>query len=299
MLGVIVNPVAGNGTGSKVWRDIEPTLRRLGVPFLVRLTSGEGDAEKLSKEMVIKEGVNKIMVVGGDGTVSAVINGVLQSNQDCRVGLVPAGSGNDFARGHQIPMNPQRALERILSEAEVKQIDLILLNGRVAVNSVGAGFDAQVAKVTDQAVYKAWFNRYKLGTLAYTLSVLRVLCTYQPRDMVLTIDGEQVSLKAVWLVVAANIPNYGGGMLICPDAVPNDGIAEICVVSSLSRFRLLVAFPKIFVGAHRTHPAVTFYRGKHLAIQTEGQLPVHADGEIVEAAEFSATMLARRLSIYV
>lgn len=299
MLGVIINPVSGNGTGLKVWRQIEPTLRRQGTPFHVRLTSGEGDDEKLSKELIQKEGVKKIIAVGGDGTVRGVINGIYDSKQDCRFGLVPAGSGNDFARGHGIPMKPLQALERILSEKGEKRIDLILLNGKVAANSIGAGFDAQVAKVTDQAVYKAWLNQYKLGALAYIISVIRVVCTYQPRDIVLNVDGLEDRLEAVWLVVAANIPNYGGGMLICPDAIPDDGIADICVVSGMSRLGLLAAFPKIFTGAHRHHPGVRFYRGKHVTIQAAGQLPVHADGESVAPTPISAQVIEKCLTIYV
>ncbi|MFF0830297.1 diacylglycerol/lipid kinase family protein [Brevibacillus sp. NPDC003359] len=299
MFGVIVNPVSGNGTGLKVWRQIEPTLRRLETPFHVRLTSGEGDAEKLSKELIQKEGVNKIIAVGGDGTVRGVMNGIYESNQDCRFGLVPAGSGNDFARGHGIPMKPLQALERILSEKGEKRIDLILLDGKVAVNSIGAGFDAQVAKVTDQALYKAWLNQYKLGALAYILSVIRVVCTYQPRDIVLNVDGHEVRLEGVWLVVAANIPNYGGGMLICPDAIPDDGIADICVVSGMSRLGLLAAFPKIFTGAHRHHPGVRFYRGKQVTIEAAGPLPVHADGESVAPTPLSAQVIEKRLTIIV
>lgn len=299
MFGIIVNPVSGNGTGVKVWRQIEPTLRRLGASFHVRLTSGEGDAEKLSKELIQKEGVKKIIAVGGDGTVRGVINGIYESNQECRFGLVPAGSGNDFARGHGIPMKPLQALERILSEKGEKRIDLILLNGKVAVNSIGAGFDAQVAKITDQAVYKAWLNRYKLGALAYIISVIRVVRTYQPRDIVLNVDGHEARLEAVWLVVAANIPNYGGGMLICPDAKPDDGIADICVVGGMSRLGLLAAFPKIFTGAHRHHPGVRFYRGKQVTIQAAGQLPVHADGESVAPTPISAQVLEKRLTIFV
>ncbi|WP_412848490.1 diacylglycerol/lipid kinase family protein [Brevibacillus sp. 179-C9.3 HS] len=299
MLGVIVNPVSGNGTGLKVWRQMEPNLRRLGSPFQIRLTSGEGDAEKLSKELIQKEGVNKIIAVGGDGTVRGVINGIYESKQDCRFGLIPAGSGNDFARGHGIPMEPLQALDRILSGKEEKQIDLILLNGKVAVNSVGAGFDAQVAQVTDRAVYKAWLNRYKLGALAYILSVIRVVCTYQPCDIVLYVDGQEVHLQGVWLVVAANIPNYGGGMLICPDAVPNDGIAEICVVRGVSRLGLLAAFPKIFTGAHANHPGVLFYRGKEVTIQAEGRVPVHADGELVATTPIRVQMIEKCLTICV
>ncbi|MGN7469047.1 diacylglycerol/lipid kinase family protein [Brevibacillus sp. SAFN-007a] len=291
MVGVIVNPVAGNGKGKRVWERIKPAVSGLEAVFFVRETSGEGEAEKLAKELIQKEGVKKIVAVGGDGTVHGVLNGIYQSGQACKFGLVPAGSGNDFARGHGIVNDPVVAVKRILSETEERRIDLMLMNGRIAANSIGAGFDAQVAKATDSAKYKAWLNRCGLGGLAYVLSVLRELGKFKPGHLHLQVDGQTIDKTGVWLVTAANIANYGGGMKICPMAVADDGLADICVISNLSRVELLRAFLKIYTGAHVTHPKVSFFRGSQITIETATPLMVHADGEAIGETPVQVKML--------
>ncbi|MBY0054283.1 diacylglycerol kinase family lipid kinase [Brevibacillus agri] len=299
MVGFIVNPVAGNGKGKRVWERIEPAVNGLGAVFSVRETLGEGDAEKLAKELIQKEGVNKIIAIGGDGTVHGVLNGIYQSGQACKFGLVPAGSGNDFARAHGIVNDPSEAVERILSEKAERRIDLMLMNGRIAANSIGAGFDAQVAKATDAAQYKAWLNRYGLGGLAYVISVLRELRNFKPGHLSLQVDGQTIDKSGVWLVTAANIPNYGGGMKICPMAVADDGLTDICVVSNASRGELLRAFLKIYTGTHVTHPKVSFFRGSQVTIETAVPLMVHADGELMGETPVQVKMLPGQQVIFV
>ncbi|MDR7318677.1 diacylglycerol kinase family lipid kinase [Brevibacillus nitrificans] len=297
MIGFVVNPVAGNGKGEKVWDSLEPILRKQGVVYRVRKTSSEGEAKTLAIELIEKEEVKKIVAVGGDGTVSEVVNGIYETGKMCTCGHVPAGSGNDFAQGHGLPKDPAQAIERILSKTREKSIDLLKINGRVAVNSVGAGFDGQVAKTTNEAGYKKWLNRLRLGKLAYIWSVIRVLCTYCPCDVTLNIDGQVHQMKRIWLIAIANIPNYGGGMLICPQALPDDGVAEICVVQNVTRLGLLFAFPKIFTGAHVDHPNVVFLHGRQITIESEQPLLVHADGEMVAQTPVYVEIESGRLRI--
>jgi len=140
----------------------------------MRETSNEGEAQKLAVELIEKEGVKRIVVVGGDGTVSEVANGIYQAGKACVLGHVAAGSGNDFAKGHELPLDPFQAMEQIVSNGRELRIDLLKINGRVAVNSVGADFDGQVAKTTNEAGYKKWLNRFGIGKAAYIGSVIRV-----------------------------------------------------------------------------------------------------------------------------
>ncbi|GED67075.1 transcriptional regulator [Brevibacillus reuszeri] len=297
MMGFIVNPVSGNGKGKKVWELLEPTLRGQGARFLMRQTSRQGEAQKLAIELIQKEGVKKLIAVGGDGTVHEVINGIQQSGQTCVFGHVAAGSGNDYARGHGVPFDPLEALEGILSDQDERLIDLLYINGRVAVNSIGTGLDALVAKKTNEARYKGWLNRYRLGRVAYIISVIRVLCSYCPCHVTLTVDNQKYSIPNAWLIALANIPNYGGGMLICPDAAPDDGEMKICVIHSLSRLQFLLAFPKIFRGTHVSHSGVLFYSGRQVQIQAEKSLFVHADGELVGKTPVNIELLAARQAI--
>jgi diacylglycerol kinase (ATP) len=280
MLGFIVNPVSGNGRGLLVWKRLEKELERRRAIFRVKMTTKQGEAKKLAVELLQKEEVSKIIAVGGDGTVNEVISGMKKANIPCIFGHIPAGSGNDFARGHSLPGDPVAALEHILSGMEGKAIDLFRVNGEIAVNAVGAGFDGEVARVTNEAAYKNWLNRWRLGRMSYIISVIRVFLSYRTSRVKLTVDGKETRLEKVWLVAVANIPNYGGGMLICPKAVPDDGMAEVCVVSNVSKWSLIRAFPMIFNGSHVRHPGVRFFRGKQIVIEADRELKVHVDGEV-------------------
>lgn len=298
MIGFIVNPVSGNGKGRKVWDRLEPALKGLGAHYRVRKTSEQGEAQKLAKELIQKEGVKKIIAVGGDGTVHEVINGIQESGQACIFGLVPAGSGNDYARGHGLSEDPLRALQQILSDQDSRWIDLLRINERIAVNSVGVGFDAWVAKTTNESAYKRWLNKCGLGGIAYVLSVIRLLFSYQPGDVTLTVDGQVIHIANAWFIAIANIPNYGGGMLICPGALPDSGEAKVCVVHNISRLGLLLAFPKIFSGAHGDHPGVQFFTGRHIHVDADRPLFVHADGEVIGVTPAHVEILPVKQAIF-
>ena len=279
MLGFVVNPTAGNGRGREVWKQVEQALSERCAVYRVRETTGMGEAEELAVELIQKEGVTKMIAVGGDGTVHEVINGIQKTGKTCEFGLIAAGSGNDFARGHGLAHDPMQAMERILRGDGGKTIDLLRFQQRFAVNAIGAGFDAEVAKNANEAPYKGWLGRLRMGWAAYLLSVLRVVRTYQPCDLTLFVDDNMFRLSKVWLVAVANIPNYGGGLKICPGAVSDDGEAEICVVNNIGKWSLLTALPLIFTGSHGRLSSVCFYRGRNIRIESSVPLKVHADGE--------------------
>ncbi|USG65789.1 diacylglycerol kinase family lipid kinase [Brevibacillus ruminantium] len=298
MLGFVVNPVAGNGRGLLVWKCLEKELVRRRISFRVKMTKKPGEAKNLVVLLLKKEEVSKIIAVGGDGTVSEVINGIEEAGKACPFGHIPAGSGNDFARGHSLASDPVVALEHILQDRGNKRIDLFHVNSQIAVNAVGAGFDGEVAKVTNEAGYKRWLNRLRLGMVAYFISVIRVLFTYRPCSVKLKVDDQEIKLDQVWLIAVANIPNYGGGMLICPNAIPDDGKAEVCVVCNVTRWSLLRAFPLIYKGAHVSHPGVQFFQGRRIVIEAEKELIVHADGEVIAATPVTIEVAPQRQVIY-
>ncbi len=228
-----------------------------------------------------------IVIVGGDGTLNEAVHGMMTatkgqplSDKVC-LSFVPAGSGNDFARGNGIPLHPDLATKHLLSSlhSDRKRVDVLEVNGQYAISSIGVGLDGQVAYTANRAPYKPWMNRLRLGYAAYILSLLRVLLFFKPFDAELKIDGKSVSFRNVWLVAISNIPHYGGGMKINPSASPNDGIADICVVSGLSRAGLLAAFPKVYSGRHTNHPRIRFYRGRAIQIVPHSPMRMHADGE--------------------
>lgn len=297
MIGFIVNPVSGNGRGEKVWKKLKAELNSQRIDYQARVTTKMGEARLLTRELMKQENMEKIVAVGGDGTVNEVINGMLDAGASCRFGHIPAGSGNDFARAHMIPREPISAWKRIRDGEGEKTIDLLRMNQRIAVNAVGAGIDGLIAKTANESFYKKICNWIKLGVLAYIISVIRVLFTYQPSDVLLQIDGVAYKQQRVWMITVSNIANYGGGMLISPHAISDDGIAEICVIKSESRWELLKAFPKIFTGAHVNHPAVQFYRGQKITVTSDSRLLAHADGEVVAETPIQVELLPKMLRV--
>ncbi|WP_139492494.1 diacylglycerol/lipid kinase family protein [Brevibacillus dissolubilis] len=331
-IGFVVNPVSGNGRGRRVWGKLERVLQDRKINYQVRFTGRIGEAEKLAAELARQSDLSTIVAVGGDGTVHEVVNGLYQWLQDndsgqmnysarkqatIRMGYIPAGSGNDFARAHQIPRYPLEALELILSNHVVGNashagigdkayepaqpshaIDLIKFsNNRVAVNVVGAGLDGQVAHEANHASYKPWCNRFGLGGIAYVISLVRILFSYQPCSLSINVDGQNETLTDVWLIAVANSPYYGGGMKICPQAQSDDGIAEICVVYRVSRWTLLRMFPQVFSGAHVSHPGVHFYRGRKITLRADKELFLQADGEGEKFTQLVIEMLPAYLPI--
>lgn len=316
MIGFVVNPVSGNGRGRKVWLQLEEVLRNREVAYIVRFTTGHRDAEQFAREWAISTSeVTIIVAVGGDGTVYEVANGIFSAIADHTatqasqatpaqatkpLGHIPAGSGNDYARGHHIPSQPLLALEVILSHSpSIRCIDLIKMNSRIAVNSIGVGLDGRIARVTNEASYKKLFNQLKLGRLSYVLSLVGVLFTYRTCSATLSIDGKVFLASKVWFIATANIPFYGGGMQICPQANPEDGQAELCVVSDIHRAELLRVFPQVYKGTHIHHKAVTFYQGRTIEIKTERPLDIHMDGEMAGTTPVTLEVLHAILNIIV
>ncbi len=292
MLAFVVNPVSGNGKGRKVWVQVESALQAGREPFVVHFTQQAGDARQYAGKLCAEGGYRCIIAVGGDGTANEVIHGLYASKSQAVFGYIPAGSGNDFARGHGLPLQPLKALEFILSNPPPQSMDLFSLGERgIAASSIGVGFDATVAQMTNSAPYKKWLNRLNLGFLSYVITVIRALFTYQPVHSEIFIDGQSYQYANVWLISINNIPFIGGGMKICPDASPNDGLAEICVVHSINRFELLRVFPLVYSGKHIRHPAVRFHRGQRISVRPALKLDVHADGEDAESTPLDVSVL--------
>lgn len=227
LIGFIVNPVSANGKGAAVWRSVERLLQNRNIPYIVRFTDGPRQGAALARELAEHERVSVVAAVGGDGTVHEAANGLFAVRSGKPLGFIPAGSGNDFARGHGIPADPEAALDLLLNAEAVRRIDVIRIGGRIAVASAGAGLDGRVARVTNEAAYKDWLNRMKLGRAAYVLSLLRVLASYRTGNATIIVDGRSHAFRSVWLIAAANTPTYGGGMRICPGADPTDGEAAL------------------------------------------------------------------------
>ena len=299
MLHFVINPASGNGKSLRAWNRIRPLLEQTGVSHAVHVTSGPGEAaaicrglaeSALAREQFEPGKRDVIVVISGDGTLREAANGLLGAGGGAAdpgrlpaLSVIPAGSGNDFARDHGVPLRPVKALSNLLEavrEGRVRRIDAIrFADGGAAINSCGAGLDAAVAIAVNRSPLKRLLGRVRLARLAYVFLMIRVLAAYRPAAVSLEVDGVRHTFRHVWLAAVTNIPTIGGGMRINPQASPEDGLLDVCVVHGISRLRLITAFPRVYSGTHTSISGVSFLRGKRVRLESASPLPAHADGE--------------------
>jgi diacylglycerol kinase (ATP) len=263
----IVNPIAGRNKSIKIWEKIR---HKIYFPHEYILTGAPGEAREIAAEAV-SNGFIRVVAVGGDGTVSEVINGI--ANSDAVLGIIPTGTGNDFVRSLGISLNPIDALF-VLVSGYSERVDLGIYDGRFFMNIAGAGLDAEVVKIANKK------TTYLTGSLAYVVSLIAALKRFSPRKAIIDIDGKTIH-RTVWLISVANGKYYGGGMKLCPQAMLNDGYLDICIVNEISRFELLRFLPKVFKGAHINHPSFEVIRGKQVKINFCKPCSVQVDGEVI------------------
>ncbi len=266
---------------------IKAELDRRNIPYDYFFSEYPRHPEKIARDIAQseKEKIAAIIAVGGDGTIHEVMNG-LQGYSYIKIGFIPAGSGNDFARGFLIPKDPNRALDFILIEDSTIGVDAgaYQLNEnekeRLFINNLGVGFDAEVSLAANQSRMKKWFNKLGIGRFTYVVALIKTAITYKPNDVMLTIDHEIKHIPKVWFITISNQTYYGGGMKISPAAKPNDGLLNITVVHQLSKIKLLFIFISVFFGKHTKFKEVKMLSGKNITINSHEPMKVHTDGEM-------------------
>ncbi|MBT2683968.1 diacylglycerol kinase family protein [Bacillus sp. ISL-37] len=285
----IVNPNAKNGSCREIWRNIEIELGSLEIPYLAFFTEYPGHAQELA-EAISRKADGKpavIVAVGGDGTLHEVVNGAA-SYSNVTVGFIPGGSGNDFSRGFAIPKKSVDALSLIVdkskchtTEIDIGKIQHKELQKTYFMNNMGVGFDAAVAKDSNESRMKQLLNRFSLGRLVYVYILVRKLLTFRTIPIEVTIDGKVYKYSNAWFVTISNQPYYGGGMKIAPAALPDDGILDITVVHRISRLKLLLVFVSVFWGKHTMFREVEQFTGKSITVESTEEVLAHADGEAI------------------
>ncbi|MEC9489090.1 MAG: diacylglycerol kinase family protein [Halanaerobium sp.] len=269
----VVNPIAGKGRSGRIWPGLEKKLAGNGMEYSWEYTSGYRQGLQLA-EQAIADGYNTIIAVGGDGTLWEVVNKVAEmGRRDITVGVLPTGTGNDFCRSLGIPSEPFLALEIIL-RGEVRTIDLGRINGKFFVNALGVGFDSLVAQAANN------YHGVLKGKLVYLWAILKTLKNFQSPLMRLEIDGIEYKDRFV-LVAVGNAKYYGGGLMIAPDAMMDDGLFDLVLIRDINRLEILKTLPRLSDGSHLGHPRVEVVRGREVIIHADPPQLFQADGEIV------------------
>lgn len=265
----VVNPAAGNGRAKAV---IERARSAFPGPAEVVVSASPEDAEDQA-HLGATEGYSPVVAVGGDGTVQQVANGLMRCPEPPPMGIVPAGSGNDLIRTLRLPRDPERAIQLAWSDS-AGSIDVGTCNGRCFLNVAGVGLDTKVAQAVNARPDGS------RGRLTYVAEALRELRRYENPELTLHLDDATVVTKSL-LVAIGNGRYFAGGMKVCPDADPGDGLLDVTIGGDLSRVETLALLPTIFVGQHGRHRKVAFHRVRRVRIEGPPGLAVQLDGEIV------------------
>lgn len=283
----IINPTAGRGQAGKQARAITQRLRQYGLMNPVwRYTQAPGDAVRLTRE-AIEAGASLIVAVGGDGTLHEVVNGLLGSS--ATLGLIPFGTGNDFARAVGLFGDFDAACCAIV-QGETRRFDVGTIEGvgtggpqRFLVLS-GTGYDACTARTVNQGI------RYLAGAPAYVWGAILTAREFQPFDLTLTLGSGEIHKTRAMFVSLANTATTGGGMRIAPDARPDDGLLDICLVREIGKIAMLWQLTKVFKGKHVTHPAVTMLRSSKVTLAADPPQPLLIDGEVCGTTPATVTI---------
>jgi YegS/Rv2252/BmrU family lipid kinase len=280
---VIANPWSRNGATGRRWQGVEARVREVLGPVEVEHTRGPRDAERIAREAA-RAGVERILVAGGDGTLSEVASGLVAACLADRVeiGVLPLGTGGDFLRSADLPRDLEGALSCIAAGAtrslDAGRVRFLGHEGEpreacfVNVSSFG------ISGLTDEIVNQT--TKVFGGTVSFLIGTIRAILQYQSENVRVIVDGEVAHDGPLVLATAANGRFFGGGMRVAPEAEVDDGLFDVVILSQLSIAELLRKLPLIYRGTHLGDPAVSLWRGRVVEAQAPpGRVKLELDGE--------------------
>jgi diacylglycerol kinase (ATP) len=265
----IVNPVSGTGKDENI-DGVITSVTDTKYHVIIEKTEYRGHAKKLAKKYS-RQGIKKIVAVGGDGTVNEVASALV--NTETALGIIPSGSGNGLARYLGIPVSLHAALE-IINDPLLKEIDAGKMNKKYFFCTCGTGFDARVGAIFDKKGQRGFFN--------YIKTAIREFSTYRPKKYTLKIDGKKYKERA-FLITFANAGQYGNNAYISPGARIDDGLLDICIMRPFPKYEAFWLGVRLFSRTIDKSEFIEVVKGKKVLIKRKKKIPVHLDGEPVKA----------------
>jgi len=275
---LFINPTAGRGRAGRRMDRICEIFDMAGVAFDLYQTKAVRDLESQVSSLV-SAGARRIVVAGGDGTVHEAVNGIMRADGDAQLGLIPTGTGNDFAKACWIPLDWEGATrqlaDRLLAGSGCRRVDVGRMNDRFFANGAGIGFDAKVTRL-------ARAYRWPIGDLVYLFSIFRCMVDGIETPQV-TISANDVNWSGPATLVNVSNGAWIGGMFhIAPQALNNDGQLEMIIVDPVTRLRITSLIPKLVRGTHMQEAEITHASVRELTIEASEIMPSHLDGEVGE-----------------
>jgi diacylglycerol kinase (ATP) len=274
----LVNPASDNGSTGRRWPELARHAAALGLAGDVLFSEQPEHLRELARGAA-EEGAELIVAVGGDGTVNEVGAGIV-GIPGVELAVIPRGTGVDFGRTYGIPRKLDRAVEVAL-HGRTREIDA----GRVGYrawsgeageawffNAAGVGMSGAVAKRTNES------TKALGGKVSYLWSTLAVFARWRNTEVRVSVDGE-IRGGRMNEIVVANGRYLGGGMMLCPEASPDDGLFDVLLIGDITKRDLVQTLPKIYRGTHLPHPKAELLRGTVVSVDSDQPLPVQLDGE--------------------
>jgi YegS/Rv2252/BmrU family lipid kinase len=275
----LVNPASDNGATGKRWPEIFRAASRAGLDGDALFSERPGHLGELAAEAA-RDGAGLLVVVGGDGSVNEVANGLAGLPEPPELAVIPRGTGWDFVRTYGIPRRLEGAVEVAL-RGTTRVVDL----GRVAYRAWdGADATAVFANVASAGMSGAIAKRANETTKAlggkasYLWATFAVFAGWSASEVRIAVDGEERA-GPMFDVIVANGRCFGGGMRICPEAEPDDGLFDVLTIGDITKRDLLLTMPKIYRGTHLPHPKAELLRGAAVTVDADEPLPLELDGE--------------------
>ncbi|MBE7068517.1 MAG: diacylglycerol kinase family lipid kinase [Clostridiales bacterium] len=272
---IIANPVAGKKKALKNLATVQDLLKKRGVAFETHISSTEKDVTEIVRQ-ITNEGETELIVLGGDGTLHETLNGIVNL-QTCRIGLIPSGTGNDFAEHVALPLNAEKALEVIL-DGSVKPTDYLEVGGVRCMNVAGLGMDVDVLERCKKGKFK--------GKIKYVCSLVQSLFAFKGYDIEIKINGVKEERK-VLIGAVCNGSQFGGGIKICPVANSEDGKLDVMTVDCIGgKWKLIKAFLVLMKGGIMEYPLAKHTLCEEVAFFPKKKCTAQLDGELYKDLEF-------------
>lgn len=286
---IILNPVSAKGRAIDIREEIESEFKKLKIDYQIHISKSLQDMVNTTRKN-LKNGFSNFIGVGGDGTIHYMAN--ILAGTDKNLGVIPTGSGNDIAANLSLPSDVKSCCS-IIKKGTTKRLDLGLINDKYYYLCIaGSGFDSQVNDLANN-------TRLPIkGPAKYSYSVYKTLITFKSKKFFMDYNNNHREIFGM-MIAASIMPSYGGGMKITPNADPEDGLFDICIIKRMSKLHFIKVFPKVYEGKHTEDNNVEIFRTNHLKLDSEYQFSVFADGEYICKLPASFRVVPKMLNFIV
>lgn len=313
---VLVNQASGSGRGQKVGEKIIALLEDKKFAHTLYFTDHAGHERELVRNLVFEDVLAPwdpenqtigddqlfplLMVIGGDGTLHQVLNELYRLNKDIPVSYIPGGSGNDFARGIGLSPQPEKAFWQIVQAQEPQAVNNLLYDEKiqaetgVVINNVGIGLDAAIVNATNDSLTKQQLNKYNLGSLAYIISIVKVLFTQKGFPILVEVNGAEYAYNKAFLCTTTNHPYFGGGVAIAPMAKADKPSIDLVVIERINMLKIFWLIIKLIRKTHTTSKYYHHFNSSKIRIVSTVPEYGQADGEVMGKRPFDITFTTKK-----